>query len=147
VDVKGVQKVAIVGAGTMGPGLAQDLDVKRAVFAELDAYCPDDPLLTSTTSHLDVYRVVPERRLPSSVIEHWFALPQIVPLVEVVKGDRTSDGTIERVEQGNLGVRSGRGFYDYAGRDLEDVLAERDDALIGAFAAAGESTRQRVPRS
>ena len=235
---------AAAGTSLVVEAVAEDLDVKRAVFAELDAYCPDGSLFTSTTSFLDVYRVVPERRLPSTVIAHWFAPPQIVPLVEVVKGERTSGETVEvvvallerlgktvvvmdrfvpgfcvnrllrsigrevfflldngyltpeqldaavkaslvpralvlgfvqrydftgldlslgnlrnpdyveprpddaprslveRVEQGDLGVKSGRGFYDYAGRDLEDVLAERDDALIDAFAAAGELTRR-----
>jgi 3-hydroxybutyryl-CoA dehydrogenase len=54
---------------------------------------------------------------------------------------------VDRVERGDLGVKSGRGFYDYSDRDLVDVLAERDDALLDAFAAAGELTRRPVLRS
>jgi 3-hydroxybutyryl-CoA dehydrogenase len=322
VDAEGVRKVAIVGAGTMGPGLAQvfagaghpvslysrtaatlemalsvaavnlgtfvrhglldasdvpailaritpttsfveagagaylvveavaeDLDAKRAVFAELDAYCPDDAIFTSTTSYLDIYRIVPDRRLTTTVIAHWFAPPHIVPLVEVVKGERTSEETVslvtgllerlgktpvvmerfvpghcvnrllraigrevfflldngyltpdqldaavkssiipramvlgfvrrydftgldlslanlrnpdyveparddaprslvERVEQGDLGVKTGKGFFDYGGRSRENVLSERDDALLRAFAAARALAGEPVPRS
>jgi 3-hydroxybutyryl-CoA dehydrogenase len=167
VDVKDVNKVAVIGAGTMGPGLAQvfatsgrevwlcdreqaildqamaviassletfvrhglireddvpavlervrlteslsdaadgadlvieciteNLDAKTAVFAELDRACPAGAILTSNTSYLDIFSVVPERRLPDTVIAHWFAPPQIVPLVEVVKGAATSPETV-----------------------------------------------------
>ena len=34
------------------------------------------------------------------------------------------------VEQGHLGVKTGKGFYDYGGRSLEDILRERDDNLL-----------------
>ena len=44
--------------------VAEDLDVKRAVFAELDAYCPDGALFTSTTSYLDVYQRGPGAATP-----------------------------------------------------------------------------------
>lgn len=34
------------------------------------------------------------------------------------------------IEKGNLGVKSGRGFYDYSGRNEEEVYRERDIRLI-----------------
>jgi 3-hydroxyacyl-CoA dehydrogenase len=34
------------------------------------------------------------------------------------------------VAQGRLGVKSGRGFYDYTGRPVEEVLRERDLKLL-----------------
>ena len=43
------------GASLVVEAVAEDLDVKRAVFAELDAYCPDGAIFTSTTSYLDIY--------------------------------------------------------------------------------------------
>ena len=82
------------GASLVVEAVAEDLDVKRAVFAELDDYCPDGAVFTSTTSYLDIFQVVPKRRLPTTVIAHWFAPPHIVPLVEVVRGERTSDETV-----------------------------------------------------
>lgn len=234
------------GASLVIEGVAEDLEAKRAVLEALDAACPDGAVFTSTTSYLNVYEVVPRRRLPDTVIAHWFAPPQIVPLVEVVKGPGTAAHTVdlvvallesvgkvpvvlerfvpgfcvnrflrtigrevfflldngymtaeqldlavkasivpraqvlgfvqrydftgldlslnnlqnpgfveapidhaprslvERVERGELGVKSGKGFYDYGGRDLEDVLRERDDALLEAFAAAGDLIHRAV---
>ena len=85
------------GASLVVEGVAEDLGVKRAVFAALDAHCPDGAIFTSTTSYLDIYQVVPKRRLPSTVIAHWFAPPHVVPLVEVVRGARTSDETVSAV--------------------------------------------------
>jgi 3-hydroxybutyryl-CoA dehydrogenase len=34
------------------------------------------------------------------------------------------------VRRGYLGVKSGRGFYDYSSRKAEEVLRERDKKLI-----------------
>jgi 3-hydroxybutyryl-CoA dehydrogenase len=54
---------------------------------------------------------------------------------------------VERVERGELGVKTGKGFFDYGGRELEDVLAERDEALLRAFAAAGTLSADAPARS
>ena len=318
-DVKDVKKVAVVGAGTMGPGLAQvfacaghpvslysrseatlekamsvaaanmqtfvghgllgeddvsaalaritttqsvaeagadaslviesiaeNLEAKRVVFDELDRACPADAIFTSNTSYLNIYQVVPERRLPNTVIAHWFAPPQIIPLVEVVKGEKTSDETVElvvellkkvdrvpvvmekfvpgfcinrflriigrevfflldngymtaeqldlavkasiipramvlgfvqrydftgldlslnnlknsdfleppidnspsslveHVDKGEMGVKSGKGFFDYSDRDLREVLKTRDDALIDVFNQSKDLIYKRV---
>ena len=41
-------------------------------------------------------------------------------------------------EQGELGVKSGRGFYDYSGQTYEDVLVHRDRQLLKSVRLAGE---------
>jgi 3-hydroxybutyryl-CoA dehydrogenase len=66
--------------------ITESLDSKRLVFEELDRVCPPDTVFASNTSYLDIFSVMPERRLPQTVIAHWFAPPQVVPLVEIVKG-------------------------------------------------------------
>jgi 3-hydroxyacyl-CoA dehydrogenase len=40
---------------------------------------------------------------------------------------------LEHVERGEMGVKSGKGFFDYGGRKLEEVLQERDVALLQVF--------------
>ena len=40
---------------------------------------------------------------------------------------------VEHVERGELGVKSGKGFFDYGGRKLEEILQERDVALLEVF--------------
>ena len=71
----------------------------------------DGAIFTSTTSYLDTFQAVPERRLPTTVIAHWFAPPHIVPLVEVVRGERTSDETVSVVVGSAGASRQGAGGH------------------------------------
>lgn len=212
--------------------IVENLAIKGELFQQLDGLCKDDALIASSTSALNVYEVTPARRQAHTVIAHWFAPPQILPLVEVVRGPESTDETVnttvallkkvgktpvvmekfvpgfaisrlqrtlgrevfflldngymtpeqldlavkaslaprmmvlglvqrydftgldlsvknlenpdfldppldnhpkslfDLVERGHLGVKTGKGFYDYSGRKLEDVLRERDDKLL-----------------
>ncbi len=40
----------------------------------------------------------------------------------------------EKVDAGELGIKTGKGFYDYTGRDIEEVKAKRDKQLFEIFA-------------
>jgi 3-hydroxybutyryl-CoA dehydrogenase len=212
--------------------VAENRDVKREIFGQLDKICGPETLFTSNTSSLKIFNLVPESRLPNTLIAHFFAPPHIVPLVEVVRGEKTKGevmdlmmdllkkagrtpvrmekfisgfvinrlyralgreafylldngyitadqldlaakvalaprmmflGVVQRydftgldiswnnlqnpdfvdppidnqpknlkelVEKGNLGVKTGKGFYDYSGKKLVDILKERDKKLI-----------------
>jgi 3-hydroxybutyryl-CoA dehydrogenase len=215
--------------------IAEKLEAKQALYEQLDAVCPRDSVITSNTSYLNIYEIMPSSRLPRTVIAHWFAPPHIVPLVEVIKGSDTAQETVDLVvellkkvdrvpivmekfvpgfcinrflrilgreifflldngymtadqldlavkaslipramvlgfvqrydftgidlsygnlqnpnfieppidnnprslrelmDQGDLGVKTGKGFFDYSDRPLEQVLRERDMALIKVF--------------
>ena len=39
----------------------------------------------------------------------------------------------EKVDAGELGIKTGKGFYDYSGRDVEEVKAKRDKYLFDVF--------------
>jgi 3-hydroxybutyryl-CoA dehydrogenase len=212
--------------------IVENREAKQALYEQLDTICPDEAVFASDTSYLNIFEIVPARRLPQTIIAHWFAPPHIIPLVEVVKGPETSEETVglavalikkvdhvpsvmekfvpgfcinrllrgigrevlflldngymtpeqldvavkasiipramvlglvqrydftgldlaynnlkneafveapvdneprslvERVERGELGVKSGKGFFDYGGRSLEEVLQARDAAML-----------------
>ena len=69
-------------------------EVKEEVFAKLDALLPENTVLSSNTSGIDIFSTVKVRRPERLVIAHWFAPPHIIPLVEVVPGPETSQETI-----------------------------------------------------
>jgi 3-hydroxybutyryl-CoA dehydrogenase len=78
--------------------IIEDQAAKKELFQNLDAICPPDAILASNTSYLDIFKFVETRRPDKVLITHWFAPPHIVPLVEIVRGPRTSQQTVDRVK-------------------------------------------------
>ncbi|WP_258360406.1 3-hydroxyacyl-CoA dehydrogenase family protein [Moorella sulfitireducens] len=83
------------GADLVVETVVEKKEVKQEVFRELDGICPRHTIFTSNTSYLDIFSITPRPSL--TAIAHWFAPPQVVPLVEVVKGPQTSEATVEAV--------------------------------------------------
>ena len=70
----------------------ESMDVKRVVFAALEKALPADAILASNTSYLDVNDIASAVSDPTRVIGlHFFAPAHIMKLLEVVRGDETSD--------------------------------------------------------
>lgn len=72
-------------------------EVKRAVYAEVDALAPMDAIIASNTSRLDIFPLVSERRLARAVIAHWYTPPYLVDLCDVVGSERTDPAVVETV--------------------------------------------------
>ncbi len=246
--IKTTQSVEECGtdADVVIESIAEKVDAKKELYDALDAVCPARTVFTSNTSYLNIYEIMPESRLPQTVIAHWFAPPHIVPLVEVVKGPKTSQETtdfvvellkkVDRVptvlekfvpgfcinrflriigrecfflldngymtaeqldlavkasiipramvlgfiqrydftgidlsygnlqnkdfveapidnqpkslkelmDKGDLGVKTGKGFFDYTDRPLEQVLRERDSAMIKVFEEVKDLIYKRI---
>lgn len=50
----------------------------------------------------------------------------------------------DRVERGDLGVKSGKGFYDYGGRTPAELSKERDKKLLEVFRATGHMIKEKI---
>ncbi|WP_094603130.1 putative 3-hydroxybutyryl-CoA dehydrogenase [Sporomusa silvacetica DSM 10669] len=229
---------AVAGADFIMETIVENREAKAELYTQLDKILPDDVYIASNTSFLNTFEITPERRLPYTVIAHWYAPPQLIPLVEVVRNDKTVPEVVnavmsilnksgktpvcmnkfvpgyivnrmqmilnqevfylldngyctaedidmavkasfipramvlglvqrfdftgldtsannfknksyvmpeqnyhptalfEHVDKGELGVKTGKGFYDYAGRSTEEVLAKRDKQLFEVFKIA-----------
>jgi len=78
--------------------VVEDVEVKRQIFSNLDAFCPGHTIFASNTSSLVLRDFTAQcRRRDKILITHWFNPPHIVPVVEVVRGEETSDETMELV--------------------------------------------------
>jgi len=78
--------------------VAEDLGVKADVFGTVAAAAPDDAVLATNTSGIpitDIAATVPEAA-DRIVGCHWWNPPYLLPTVEVIRGERTSDETVER---------------------------------------------------
>jgi len=71
-------------------------EVKKSLFAELEALCPREAILASNTSSLDIFSLVDLKIPERLVVAHWFAPPHIIPLVEVAPGSATSPDNLAR---------------------------------------------------
>jgi 3-hydroxybutyryl-CoA dehydrogenase len=73
------------------------LELKRLVFSELDDHCPDRTVLASNTSSLSITRIGRATGRRDRVVGlHFFNPVAAMPLVEVVRGEDTSEETERR---------------------------------------------------
>jgi 3-hydroxyacyl-CoA dehydrogenase len=76
--------------------ISEDLDLKKELFRQLDARCPERTIFASNTSFLPIRDLAAATRRQDRVIgAHHVNPPHIVPLVELVPTGETSDETIE----------------------------------------------------
>jgi 3-hydroxybutyryl-CoA dehydrogenase len=85
----------------------EDLELKRAVFRELDSHAPPDAVLASNSSTMGISEIAGESQRPERCLNMHFFFPVLVmDLVEIVRGPRTSDTTVDRA--GALAREMGR---------------------------------------
>lgn len=78
----------------------EDLAVKRQVFAELDEWCPKRTILASNTSALLPSKLASATQRPDKVlVTHFDNPPYLLPMVEVVRCEATSDETVATICQ------------------------------------------------
>jgi 3-hydroxybutyryl-CoA dehydrogenase len=87
------------GADLIIEAVPEEQDLKAEVFGELDQYAPEDAVLASNTSSISITWIAAQTERPAQVIGmHFFNPVPVMGLVEVVRGQRTSDETFEAVE-------------------------------------------------
>ena len=91
----------------------EQMDVKKAVFAELDKVLKPTAILASNTSYLDVNELAVTTKRPENVIGlHFFSPANIMRLLEIVVPDNVSDQTVSTAfafakQLGKVAVRAG----------------------------------------
>ena len=105
---------AVRGARLVIEAVVEDLDVKQAIFAELEAAAEPDAILATNTSSLSVVAIADATRAPDRVVGlHFFNPVHIMKLVEVV--------THQRADPARVGVAA-----DFARRLGKTAIIVRD---------------------
>jgi 3-hydroxybutyryl-CoA dehydrogenase len=72
------------------------MDLKKEIFAKLDRLAPPHAILASNTSGLSITEMgCVTQRPEKTIIVHGINPPTIIPVVEIVRGEKTSDETAE----------------------------------------------------
>lgn len=74
--------------------VAENKDIKIDIFNKLDKLCPQRTLLASNTTALNIFDFVKTSRPDKILIGHWYTPPQLIPLVDIVKGPETSEESL-----------------------------------------------------
>ncbi|WP_421933334.1 3-hydroxyacyl-CoA dehydrogenase NAD-binding domain-containing protein [Phenylobacterium sp.] len=71
------------------------MDIKKDIFAKLDAICKPGAILATNTSGLNIDEIASVTKRPESVIGlHFFSPANVMKLLEIVRADHTSDSVI-----------------------------------------------------
>src|SRR6478672_1057064 len=76
----------------------EKMEIKQAVFREIDAATPGHAILSSNTSSLSITEIGEATLRADKVIGfHYFYPASVMPLIEIVRGDDTSDETVATI--------------------------------------------------
>jgi len=87
----------VAGAVMVVEAVFESLELKQEIFSNLDRWCPPETILASNTSTLPIAKIASATQRPERVIgTHYFSPVPLMRLVEVVRGEHTSDAVAER---------------------------------------------------
>ncbi len=90
-------KTAVADADFVVEAAAEDLDVKRRLFTEIETCAPRDAILATNTSVIPISEIMRDLEHGDRALgTHWWNPPFLVPLVEVIGTGRTAADVIAR---------------------------------------------------
>lgn len=95
--IKGITSLeeAARGADFVIEAVPENLELKRGLFSKLDKICPRHAILASNTSGLSITQMASATGRPEKVVgAHFWNPPHLIPLVEIVRGEKTSEKTM-----------------------------------------------------
>ena len=134
---------AVNGAELVVEAVPEKAEIKAAVFRELDKTAPPDAILASNTSGIPITELQGSVSDPSRVVGmHWSNPPHVIPVIELIAGERTDPDVVERLRKvvesmGLVAVRLQKdvpGFVEnrvlYA--IMREALALIDEGVVSA---------------
>jgi len=93
-------KKAVADADLIIEAVPENLELKKSVWAEVDKYAKEGAVFASNTSSISITEMASATRRPEKFCGmHFFNPPQLMNLVEIVRGAKTSDVTVKIVAE------------------------------------------------
>ncbi len=114
----------------------EKLDLKQAIFAEIEAYAPADAILASNTSVIQISKIMGGLATRHRALgTHWWNPPHMIPLVEVVKTEWTDPSCADAVhallaEVGKTPVLVEKDVPGFIGNRLQHALWREAISLV-----------------
>jgi 3-hydroxybutyryl-CoA dehydrogenase len=135
---------AVSGADLIIEAIPENFEAKIELFSQADLFCAPETIIASNTSSISITKLASHvERRDRFVGMHFFNPPHVMKLIEIVRGERTADETVEQVREvsGKMGktaivVRDSPGFATSrlgvaigleAMRMLEEGVASAED--------------------
>lgn len=100
ISLVSVLKDAVSDAQLVIECIAENLVIKQKVHGDIDSLCDPSVILASNTSGLSPTEISKYLKHPERmVIAHFWCPPELIPLVEVVPGEKTSKEVVQRTAE------------------------------------------------
>jgi carnitine 3-dehydrogenase len=127
----------------------EQLDLKRRLFADIDAATPEHVVIASSTSGYGMTEMAGEAAAPHRlVVAHPFNPPYLIPLVEVVGGEQTAPEVVKWTSEffrhiGKSVITMDREVPGFIGNRLQEALWREALHMV----ANGEATVEQIDAS
>lgn len=135
---------AVSGADLVIEAIIEDLEAKRALFARLHAANPE-AILASNSSVIAISAIAADIDDSARCVGmHFWNPPDLIPIVEVIRGMGTSDETMDRAMEvlariGKLPVRVNRDVPGFVGNRMQHALWREAIDLIATGVCDAET--------
>ncbi len=130
-------KEALVDADLIIEAVPENLNLKKKVLAKADHLAKTEALIVSNTSSLSITQLAAATKRPDKIAGmHFFNPPQLMKLVEVVRGTKTSDETVSTVIEAakRMGKEPVLVRKDAAGFIVNRILVSALDEAVSLIA-------------
>ncbi len=118
--------------------IPEQMELKRALFAELDHLCPSTTIFATNTSSLPLASMIaalPEARRSRTLVTHWYNPPVVMPLVEISEFGNTPAAVYDAVAALHqaIGKRTAKVLKDVPGlvaNRIQQAIAREVFSLI-----------------
>ena len=89
-------KEAVKDADLVIEAITENMEIKKDTYKELDLICPAHTIFASNTSYQCITEMAAVTKRPDKFLGmHWFNPPQIMRGIEVIRGEKTSEETLD----------------------------------------------------
>ncbi len=91
---------AVHGADLIIEAVPEILDLKQNLFAQADLFCGEDTIMATNTSSISISLLASAVERPDNFVGlHFFNPPHAMKLLEIVRGEHTSEQTIAQAHE------------------------------------------------